>query len=106
MFSFLVGKPRAKFPARAALGIKRLVASRPIAAIARLARPKTTGPPVSARIETKKASASAMKALPARTVRRSRVPGSDSPLSTTVKPTNRRPRKAAAAPVLAMKKLS
>ena len=74
MFSFRVGKSRAKFPARAALGISRLVATNPIAAIVRLINPKTTGPPVSARIETKKASASATKELPASTVRRSLSP--------------------------------
>jgi hypothetical protein len=73
IFSLRVGNPREKFPARFALGIKRLVASKPTIAITRLEIPKRTAPPVNATIETKKASTKARKALPAKTVLLSRV---------------------------------
>lgn len=56
MFSLRVGKPREKFPARFARGIKRLKASNPIIAIPRLDMPKMTAPPVKLTIETKNAS--------------------------------------------------
>ena len=58
IFSFLVRKLRKKFPARFALGISRLVASRPTVAVARLDSPDTTEPPVKATIETMKMSTS------------------------------------------------
>jgi hypothetical protein len=69
IFSFLIRKLWEKFPARFALGISRLLASRPTAAIARLDNPKTTEPPVKATIETMKMSTRATNALPASTVR-------------------------------------
>ena len=106
MFSLRVGKPREKFPALQALGIKRLVPRRPTSPISRLAIPNTPAPPVNARIETKKASIKARKALPASTVRRSRVLRSASSALATVTATNNRPRIAADAPELAMKKFS
>jgi hypothetical protein len=106
MFSLRVGNPGEKFPALHALGIKRLVPQSPTMAIAALDRPNMTAPPVKARIETKKASIRARKALPARTVRRSRVFRSASSVLATVMATKSRPRMAADAPELAMKKFS
>jgi hypothetical protein len=95
-----------KFPARFALGISRLVASRPTVAIARLDSPRTTEPPVSATIETKKISTRTTNALPANTVRNSRVVGSASSALTTDTATTSNPKMAADAPALALKKLS
>jgi hypothetical protein len=89
-----------------ALGISRLVASRPTVAIAMLDSPDTTGPPVKARIETKKMSTRTTKALPANTVRNSRVVGSASSALTTDTATTNKPKMAADAPALAMKKFS
>jgi hypothetical protein len=81
------------------------VARRPTAAIAMLDSPKTTAPPVSATIETKKISTRTTKALPANTVRNSRVVGfSSSPLTTDTATTSN-PKMAADAPALAVKKL-
>src|SRR5579871_6948102 len=54
MFSFLVREPGAKFPARLALGISTLVASRAPAPMPRLTSPKVIAPPVKATIDTKK----------------------------------------------------
>jgi hypothetical protein len=48
-----VSRAGGEFPPRFALGISRLVASRPTVAIAMLDSPKTTEPPVSATIDTK-----------------------------------------------------
>ncbi len=73
MFSFLVREPGAKFPARLALGISTLVASRAPAPMTRLTSPKVIAPPVKATIDTKKMSTKATNALPANTVRNSRV---------------------------------
>jgi hypothetical protein len=106
MFSSRVGEVRAKFPARFALGISSLVASRPTAAIAMLDSPKTIEPPVRATIETKKMSTRTTKALPANTVRNSRVVGFASSALTTETATTSNPRRAADAPALAVKKLS
>jgi hypothetical protein len=106
MFSFLAGKPREKFPARFALGISRLVATMPADAIARLDSAKTTEPPVKARIDTKKMSTRAKNALPANTVRNSRVVGFASSALTTDTATTSNPKMAADAPALVMKKLS
>ncbi len=105
-FSLRVGKPREKFPARFARPIKRIVASKPTIAITRLDVPKTAAPPVNATIETKKASTKARKALPARTVRLSRVFASSSSALTTDTATTSRPRMAADAPALAAKNIS
>jgi hypothetical protein len=99
-------KPREKFPARFALGISRLVASRPTAAIATLDSPKSIEPPVKATIETRKMSTKATNALPASTVRFSRVVGSESSALTTDTATTSNPKMAADAPALAMKKFS
>jgi hypothetical protein len=82
------------------------VASRPTVAIARLENPKTTEPPVKATIETMKMSTRATNALPANTVRLSRVVGSVSSALTTDTATTINPKMAADAPALAMKKLS
>ena len=106
IFSLLARKPREKFPARLALGISRLVASRPTVAIARLDSPKTTEPPVKAKIETKKMSTRATNALPVNTVRNSRVVGLSSFALTTDTATTSNPKMAADAPALAMKKFS
>jgi hypothetical protein len=106
MFSLLFRELVEKFPARLALGISPLVAKRPTLAIAMLASPKTTAPPVSATIETKKMFTSTTNALPASTVRNSRVVGSASSALTTDTATTSNPRMAADAPALALKKLS
>jgi len=106
IFRFLARKPRLKFPARFALGISRLVASRPKVAIVRLDSPKTTEPPARAVIETKKMSTRATNALPASTVRNSRVVGFTSSALTTDTATTSNPKMAADAPALVMKKLS
>jgi len=82
------------------------VASRLTAAIARLESPKTTVPPVKATIETKKMFTRATNALPANTVRNSRVVGFASSALTTDTATTSNPKMAADAPVLAMKKFS
>jgi hypothetical protein len=82
------------------------VASRPTVAIALLDSPKTTEPPVKATIETKKMSTSTTNALPANTVRNSRVLGSASSALTTDTATTSSPKMAADAPALAMKKFS
>jgi hypothetical protein len=82
------------------------VASRPTIAIARLDSPKTTEPPVKATIETRKISTRARNALPANTVRNSRVVGFASSALTTDTATTRSPRIAADAPALVVKKLS
>jgi hypothetical protein len=86
--------------------MSRLVARRPTVAIARLDSPKTTEPPVKATIETMKMSARATKALPASTVRSSRVVGFASSALTTDTATTSNPKMAADAPALALKKLS
>ena len=106
IFSLLARRPREKFPARFALGISRLVAIRPTAAMARLESPKTTEPPVKATIETKKMSTRATNALPASTVRNSRVVGFSSSALTTDTATTSNPKMAADAPALVLKKLS
>jgi hypothetical protein len=82
------------------------VASRPTAAIARLDSPKTTEPPVKATIETMKMSTRATNALPANTVRSSRVVGFASSALTTDTATTSNPKRAADAPALVLKKLS
>jgi hypothetical protein len=82
------------------------VASRPTIAIARLDSPNATEPPVKATIETKKMSTSATNALPANTVRNSRVVGFASSALTTETATTSNPKMAADAPVLAMKRFS
>jgi hypothetical protein len=82
------------------------VASRPTVAIAMLHSPKTTEPPVKATIETKKMSTRTTNALPANTVRNSRVVGSASSALTTDTATTSNPKMAADAPALATKKLS
>jgi hypothetical protein len=82
------------------------VASRPTVAIAMLDSPKTTAPPVNATIETKKISTRTTNALPANTVRNSRVVGSASSALTTDTATTSNPKMAADAPALALKKLS
>ena len=66
--------------------------------------PKTTEPPVKATIETKKMSTRTTNALPANTVRNSRVLGSASSALTTVTATTSNPKMAAEAPALALKK--
>jgi hypothetical protein len=106
MFRFLARAPRAKFPARFARGTSRPVASRPVTAMARLASPRTTVPPVKATIETMKMSTRATNALPASTVRSSRVVGFPSSALTTAMATTSNPKMAADAPALAMKKSS
>jgi hypothetical protein len=106
MFSSLFRELEEKFPARFALGISRLVARRPTVAMAMLDSPKTTAPPVSATIETKKISTRTTNALPANTVRNSRVVGSASSALTTDTATTSNPKMAADAPALAPKKLS
>jgi hypothetical protein len=105
-FSLLLRELGEKFPARFALGISRLVASRPMVAIAMLGSPRTTGPPVKATIETKKMSTRTTNALPANTVRNSLVVGSASSALTTDTATTSNPKMAADAPALAMKKFS
>jgi hypothetical protein len=80
------------------------VDSRPTVAIARLDSPKTTEPPVKVTIETKKMSTRATKALPASTVRLSRVVESESSALMTDTATTSNPKIAADAPALAMKK--
>jgi len=82
------------------------VASRPTAAIARLDSPKATEPPVKATIETRKMSTRPTNALPANTVRFSRVVGFSSSALTTDTATTSNPKMAADAPALAMKKLA
>ncbi|MGO9822803.1 MAG: hypothetical protein ACLPTJ_19420 [Solirubrobacteraceae bacterium] len=104
--SSLFRELREKFPACFALGISRLVATRPTVAIAMLDSPKTTEPPVKATIETKKMSTRRTNALPANTVRNSRVVGFASSALTTETATTSNPKMAADAPALAMKKLS
>jgi hypothetical protein len=74
--------------------------------MAMLDSPKTTAPPVSATIETKKISVRTTNALPASTVRNSRVVGSASSALTTETATTSNPKMAADAPALAVKKLS
>jgi hypothetical protein len=106
MFRFLVRELREKFPARFALGISRLVASTPRAAIARLDTPRMSEPPVKAASETRKMSTRAKNALPASTVRNSRVVGFSSSALTTVTATTSNPKRAADAPALVMKKFS
>jgi hypothetical protein len=106
IFSVLARKPREKFPARFALGISWPVASRPTTAMARLESPKTTEPPIKATIETRKMSTRATNALPASTVRSSRVVGFASSALTTDTATTSNPKMAADAPALVMKKLS
>jgi hypothetical protein len=86
--------------------MRRLVASRPKAAIAALDSPKATEPPVKATIETKKISTRTTYALPAKTVRNSRVVASASSALTTDTATTSKPKMAADAPALAMKKFS
>jgi hypothetical protein len=83
-----------------------LVASRPTVAIVMLDSPRTTEPPVKATIETKKMSTRRTNALPANTVRNSRVLGFASSALTTDTATTSKPNMAADAPALAMKKLS
>jgi hypothetical protein len=83
-----------------------VVASNPTAAIAMLDIPNTTEPPVKVTIETKKMSTRTTNALPAKTVRNSRVVGSASSALTTDTATTSNPRMAADAPALATKKLS
>jgi hypothetical protein len=75
-------------------------------AIAPLDNPSTTDPPVKATIETKKMSTRTTNALPANTVRNSRVLGSESSALTTDTATTSNPKIAADAPALAEKKLS
>jgi hypothetical protein len=82
------------------------VASRPKVPITRLDSPKTTEPPVKATIETRKMSTRATNALPASTVRNSRVVGFASSELTTATATTSNPKMAADAPALAMKKFS
>jgi hypothetical protein len=106
IFSSLVRESREKFPACLALGTSRLVASRPIIAITRLVTAKTTAPPVRVTIDTRKMSTRATNALPASTVRNSRVAGFASSALTTDTATTSNPRMAADAPALAMKKFS
>jgi hypothetical protein len=74
--------------------------------MARLDSPKVTEPPVKATVETRKMSTRATNALPASTVRSSRVVGFESSELTTVTATTSNPRRAADAPALAMKKSS
>jgi hypothetical protein len=81
------------------------VATRPTLAIAMLDSPKTTAPPVSVTIETKKISTRTTNALPANTVRNSRVLGSESSALTTDTATTSNPKMAADADALALKKL-
>ena len=102
----LAREPAEKFPARFALGMSRPVASRPTVAIVTLDRPNTTGPPVNATIETKKISTRTTYALPANTVRNSRVVGFASSELTTDTATTSNPKMAADAPALAAKKPS
>ena len=83
-----------------------LVASRPTMAIAMLDTPKTAAPPVKATIETKKMSTRTTNALPANTVRNSRVVASASSALTTDTATTSSPKMAADAPALATKKFS
>ena len=75
-------------------------------AIPTLDNPRTTEPPVKATIETKKMSTRTTNALPANTVRNSRVLGSASSALTTDTATTSNPKIAADAPALAAKKLS
>ena len=82
------------------------MASRPTAAIVMLDSPNTTEPPVRATIETKKMSTRTTNALPANTVRNSRVLGSASSAFTTDTATTSNPKMAADAPALATKKFS
>jgi hypothetical protein len=72
----------------------------------RLDSPKTTAPPVRGTSETMKMSDRAINAVPARTVRRSRVAGFPSSALTTDTATTSNPKMAADAPALAIKKLS
>jgi hypothetical protein len=106
MFSVLVRELREKFPARFALGISRLVATSPTIPIARLDSAKTAEPPVRATIETRKMSTSQTNALPASTVRSSRVAGFSSSAFTIDTATTSNPKMAADAPALVAKKLS
>ena len=82
------------------------MASRPTAATATLHAPNETGPPVRATIETRKTSTRARNALPASTVRSSLVAGLASSALTTETATTSKPRMAADAPPLVMKKFS
>jgi hypothetical protein len=77
-----------------------------MAAIAMLTTPNTLGPPVKATIETKKMSTRTTNALPANTVRNSRVLAFASSALTTDTATTSNPKMAADAPALAMKKFS
>jgi len=74
--------------------------------MARLDSAKSTEPPVKATIETMKMSTRATNALPASTVRFSRVVGFPSSALTTDTATTSKPRMAADAPALATKKSS
>ena len=74
--------------------------------MARLDSPRSTEPPVNATVETRKMSTRAINALPASTVRNSRVVGFESSALTTAMATTSNPKMAADAPALAMKKSS
>src|SRR4051812_22201453 len=99
-----LGKPRTKFPARRALGMKWAVARRPIPAMTRLAVAKSLTPPNELVRDTKKMSISAKNAVPASTVRLSRVPASWSSWLTIESATSKRPVNPADAVAQAAKK--